>query len=251
MRYILIAMAGVVSMVGAGSLRAAEASRQSPLIIDVPDGQGPHPVAIYAPGGGGDARAAFPTALTKSLLERGVAVVRFDWSFRAAPGSTQARDLVSPGMAVEMADYAAALASVKGDARFRRGAILLMGKSLGTIVAARLLAAEPDIAGAVLMTPVCSRPFKPADPAWLREPYPTLIEEARPVALIGGEADPLCDPKALYGMAGRMRSRVRVVVVDGDHGFRVADDPSADARNFQLVGDASAAAAAAILRGRH
>lgn len=59
------------------------------------------------------------------------------------------------------------------------------------------------------------------------ENYPGVQKETRPLLFVMGDADPLCDPKALLRFAASTAGPVRVVIVDGDHGFSIAALPEA------------------------
>lgn len=164
-------------------------------LADVPPGPGPFPALIFAPGQRYPMRLPIPEWLARHLPARGIALFRFDWS---APGA-------------EADDLRAMLERVRADARIAPGNIWVGGKSLGTVFAWQLLAAEPALRGAVQVTPLCSLP--PGEP----DPYPGIEHEQRPLLLLSGDQDPLCETGALYRFAARAAGPVRVDVIGGGH----------------------------------
>ena len=130
---------------------------------------------------------------------------------------------------------------VKLDPRFDAANTVLIGKSLGSMVAVRGLADNPHVKALVLLTPLCS--IKPTEAAWSAAPYPHFAELTRPVTLLGGDDDPLCELPALYRMALAPKAPVRVVVVGGDHGFGSGADAARGATNLALAAENAADAA--------
>ncbi|MDB5861962.1 MAG: hypothetical protein JWQ76_5651 [Ramlibacter sp.] len=163
-------------------------------IADMPAGDGPFPALIFAPGQRYHMRLPIPVQVANQVVPRGIAVFRFDWS---APGA-------------EADDLRAMLALVRSDPRVDPRNIWVGGKSVGTILAWQLLAAEPALRGAVLLTPICTPPEG-------GDPYPGVEREQRPLLLLSGDQDRLCEPKALYRFAASAAGAVRVDVVSGGH----------------------------------
>lgn len=217
---------------------------------DLPAGAPPFPVVVLAPGGGVDMSQPLFTDLTRALNARGVAVVRFNWAyFTANPASGKQSD----DLAAELEDMSAAIDVARHDGRLDPKAMVLMGKSLGSVVAARLLDANREVKGAVLLTPICSLPASLLKQPWQHDIYPGLSTQARPMAMIAGDRDPVCATQALYRMAATAQGPVRVVVVGGDHGFRAGpnrDPATAETtqRNIDLAIANAVDAARAILR---
>jgi pimeloyl-ACP methyl ester carboxylesterase len=134
--------------------------------------------------------------VAQHVVARGVAVFRFDWT---APGA-------------EAADMRAMLAMVRGDPRIAADNIWLGGKSLGSMIAWQLLAEEPQLRGAVLLTPICTPPDGTAD-----GPYPGIERAGRPLLFVAGAQDRLCEPASLYRFAARAAGHARVNVIAGGH----------------------------------
>jgi len=236
----------------AGERRTAMSERGVVVQIleDAPKGSGPFPVVVLASGAGGDMTQPLLAGLATSLAADGIAVVRFDWAYRTAD---PAKGQPSADLVAETQDLSAALAFARKNVRFDPTQIVVMGKSLGSVVAFRVFVRNPDLRGAVLLTPLCSLPSRPDAPAWALDPYPDFGGQRRPVALVAGDKDPICSLAALYRMAGEPASPARVAVTGGDHGFAAgagADPATAEAtrRNLDLAARNAADAAAAYLR---
>jgi len=236
----------------AGTAQAAEhhqapTSSGEPVEVfeDLPSGSGPFPTVVFANGQAGDVNGQLPLAMSNALVKRGIAVVRFDWRYRTADPKAGVQ---SSTLANEVADMKAALAFVRSDRRLNNGSVVIMAKSLGTMITTRVLPEAPEVRGAVLLTPLCSLRGKPGDPAWMSDPYPGFASERRPVAFVLGDSDSFCETKTLYEYATHMSGPVRIDVVDGGHGFGVRDYPEGDALNLSLAAEAAANAAAAMVR---
>ena len=164
-------------------------------LADLPPGPGPFPALVFAPGQRYHMRLPIPVQLARHLVLRGIALFRFDWS---TPGA-------------EADDFRAMLALVRKEPRVDPRNIWVGGKSLGTVEAWQLLGVEPALCGAVLLTPLCS----PPDGEYA--PYPGIESEWRPLLLLSGDQDRLCEPAALYRFAASAAGAVRVNVISGGH----------------------------------
>lgn len=210
------------------------------VISDIPEGRGPFPAVVLGPG------AAYPMALpaleqpARQLVERGVAVFRFNWAYYTNDPQTgrPSKDFV-----LEVEDMAAVLSKARSDPRIAADKLFVGGKSLGSIVAWKVLQSNKELKGALLLTPICSgvtdgssAPAPTGDAG-----YPGVASEIRPLAFILGEQDPLCATPLLYRFAAGTGSRSRVAVVSGDHAFQIpglAGSAAAEAtlRNARLAG---------------
>ncbi|MCG2595394.1 alpha/beta hydrolase [Ramlibacter sp. XY19] len=165
-------------------------------LADFPAGDAPVPALLFAPGQSYRMHRPIPVQLAQHVVPRGIAVFRFDWT---APGA-------------EAADLRAMLAMLRSDPRVDVRNIWIGGKSLGSVMAWQLLADEPALRGAVLLTPICTPPDGDAD-----GPYPGIDAERRPLLFLSGAEDRLCEPAALYRFAARAPGAVRVDVIAGGH----------------------------------
>jgi dienelactone hydrolase len=164
-------------------------------LADFPAGEDPVPALIFAPGQRYHMQLPIPVEVARHAVPRGIAVFRFDWS----ASGTEADDLRNM------------LALVRADPRIDASRIWVGGKSLGSILAWQMLATEPDLRGAVLITPICTS--AEAD----GEPYPGVERERRPLLLLSGDQDRLCEARTLYRFATRAPGPVRVDVIGGGH----------------------------------
>ncbi|GAP38882.1 alpha/beta family hydrolase [Piscinibacter sakaiensis] len=196
--------------------------RGEPLValLDRPDGAGPEPVplVVLAPGQGYHMALPALAGAARRLREQGLAVLRFDWAYHRA----EPRGRPSPALAREVEDLRAAVAAARRLPGIDAARVLVGGKSLGSLVAWRVFAEDPALRGALLLTPVCSRPGADGGPgtAEAAANYPGLAAEARPVLWLQGDRDPLCATALLWPqLAALAGPALRVAVVGGDHGF--------------------------------
>jgi dienelactone hydrolase len=116
--------------------------------------------------------------------------------------------------APEIEDLSTVVALAKAEARVDPSNILIGGKSRGTIIAWRVLRADPGLKGVVQLTPVCSKEgFTPA------QLYPDLEKEHRPSLWVSGDADPACQSRTLYGFLAGGSPGARIDSLRGDHGL--------------------------------
>ncbi|MHB1097635.1 MAG: alpha/beta family hydrolase [Gemmatimonadaceae bacterium] len=192
-----------------------------------PAGHGPFAAVILGPGAEYPMNAPVLLEVARQLVERGIAVYRFNWGYVTA-GPKVGR--ASPNLVREVEDMAAVVAQARRDARVASDGIFVGGKSLGSMVAWRVLAADATLRGGLLLTPVCSRVRDGAVVSLAEQNYPGIATERRPLAFIAGEQDPLCSAPALYRFAAGAAGPARVSIVSGNHVF---EDPT-------LAGDARA-----------
>ncbi len=186
------------------------------VIAEKPAGKGPFPAVVLASGSGYHMRQPVLAETAAALLAQGIAVYRFDWAYRVAGGDffKQPKDRLA-----EIEDLNTALALVRNDPDIDRSRIAVAGKSLGSIIAWRVLRADPELRGALLLTPVCSRPEEPEAAA---ANYPAVADEKRPLLWLLGEADPACPTATLYRFIAAAGTGAAVAVIGGDHGFEAS-----------------------------
>lgn len=213
------------------------------VIADFPAGAGPHPAIVLAPGQGYDIGQPALQETARSLVASGVAVFRFDWAYATAVPQGRPSD----DLARELEDLQAVVAAARSHPRVASKTVSVGGKSLGSIVAWRALAADASLRSGLLLTPVCSRLAKgetqPRSVA--RENYPGFETERRPTLSISGNRDPLCDTRVLYQFASTGSGAARVAVVGGDHSYEDRSLPPAQAEAARVGNIAAVAALAA------
>jgi predicted alpha/beta-hydrolase family hydrolase len=184
-------------------------------VVSFPRGAGPFPTIVLAPGAGYHMALPIMEEAARQFVDRGIATVRFDWGyFSAEPKGRPSKDLE-----LEAEDMKAVLESARRDARVDKGKLFVGGKSLGSGVAWKLLAADKSVRGAVLLTPVCSSTKDGVVSSDAEENYPGIAQEKRPLLFVMGEQDPYCAASLLYRYAGTAAGAVRVDVIGGDHGL--------------------------------
>lgn len=206
------------------------------LVVDLPKGVGPFPVAVIAAGRSGGMHQPLLDGLARALVDEGVAAVRFDWSYWAADPIA---GKPSSDLGAEIQDMAAVISWTKADKRLDSAHMVLVGKSLGSLVAYRRFTADPAPEGLVLLTPICMIAAAGA-PTWLQEPYPSLATERRPLTMVLGDRDPSCPLPRIYSLAAGVAAPLRIAVVGGDHGFvskadRAEEGEELTRRNIDLA----------------
>ncbi|MEZ0367854.1 MAG: alpha/beta family hydrolase [Candidatus Sericytochromatia bacterium] len=209
--------------------------------VQLPAGVTSPPLLILAPGQSCNARRPFFEAMAQAALAQQVGLVRLEWSYCVAGGG---KGNPSPDLAAELED----LRTVLGYARKLPGIdvkrILIGGKSLGSLVAWKLLQEDAAIPAAALLTPVCSydrddkEQVLPEPKNLIPENYPGLAAESRPLLFVLGNQDSLCHPPLLYAGLAQTRGKASVVVVGGGHGLNLVtadkkDDPAGTERNLK------------------
>ncbi len=197
------------------------------VLADWPDperyGPGPYPTLVLASGAGYHQRMALQAALADTLSAAGIGVLRFDWAYFSARGQP------SDDLAPEREDLQTVLAHARGLKHVDADRLSVAGKSLGSLVAWQVFRADPGLARAVLLTPLCSRSTSGAVVSVAQERYPELdAREARPVLWVLGDRDPACDPVVLNA-ALKERPQDRVLRLEGDHALERRDLPAAEA----------------------
>jgi predicted esterase len=176
------------------------------VTLNLPDGDGPFPALVLAPGNRYHMRQPILAESARAAAAAGVAVFRFDWAHTSQGNAGSA----SQDLDVETQDMAAVLALATGHPRVDRHLVFVGGKSVGSVVTWRLFAQQPALRGAVLLTPLVSA----ADGA---AHYPGLQCERRPVLMVAGDADPLCDLDTVRRLRAGAVGPVTLDVVAGNH----------------------------------
>lgn len=218
----LFAALALTCMAIGSSAHATESMLTTPrgtaveMLVDIPDGPGPHAVLVLAPGQGYHARLTLMERLSKDVVARGVAVVRFNWSYfvKDPKGGKPADNLSS-----EVEDMRTVLAATKKLARIDANRVAVGGKSLGSLVSWRVFRDDASLRAGALLTPVCTDYMAEGKRDATLENYPNLSANTRPLLLVSGDEDPLCPNRFLYAASATIVAGARVVVPGGDHGF--------------------------------
>lgn len=189
------------------------------VVADFPDGAGPFPAVVLAPGQGYHMALPALEQTARRLVSQGVAVYRFNWAYFTAkpqPGTP------SDDLSHELEDMSAVLAAATADPRVNRGNLSVGGKSVGSVVAWRALRANKSLQAGLFLTAVCSRVAKgqSVPTAMADENYPGVAAETRPLLFISGDRDPLCAPPVLYRFVAHAGGPARVAIVGGDHSYQ-------------------------------
>ncbi len=168
-------------------------------------------VIVLAHGAGAGMDHPFMVAMQERLVDRGMAVVLFNFPFkeadRRAPDSRKVLE----------ACYAAVIEQVRGDAALDPARLYLGGKSMGGRIATQIVAAGCRADGIILLGYPLHPPGKPEK--MRREHLPQI---SVPMLFLQGTRDSLCDLDNLEPILEEIPSKTRLhVVVDGDHSFKV------------------------------
>ena len=240
-------------------LLTARASASDPLrlttsrgaVIDVledrPSGPGPFPALVLGSGAGYTMKLPILERLAQALTADGIAVFRFDWAYHVKDPE---RGVPSKDRAAEIDDMNAVVALARKQQWVDGSRIAVGGKSLGSIIAWRVLRGTPDLKGALLLTPVCSPPGP--TPIAPETNYPDLGKEGRASVWVLGDRDPVCKDPVLYRFLAEAGGPARIAVLEGNHSFEdgALTDPLVAARAqraIDLVSRVSADFAASLL----
>jgi dienelactone hydrolase len=191
------------------------------VLQDRPSGPGPFPAIVLGSGAGYTMKLPILEHVAEALVAQGIAVFRFDWAYHVKDPE---HGVPSKDRAPEIEDMNAVLALARKQAWVDGSRIVVGGKSLGSIIAWRVLRATPDLKGALLLTPVCSPPG-PA-PIAPDTNYPDVSHEGRASAWVLGDRDPVCKDPILYRFLAEAAGPARIAVLEGNHSFE--DGPTTD-----------------------
>ena len=170
-------------------------------------------LVVIAPGAGYDMSQPLITDAAEEAASLGYRVLRFNWRYVTANSER------GDGIENEVRDLKEAVQYLKTNTAGEKK-ITLIGKSLGSIVAARV--AVEDSYPAILLTPICRGEtqfknfYKPA---------------SKGQVMIAGDNDPLCDTQILFSYVD---PSTKVSILQGDHGFEGAS-PAESSMNRAAV----------------
>ncbi len=185
-------------------------------IVNEPEGP-PKGFVVIAPGAGYDMYQPLMVDAAEAAASIGYRALRFNWRY-VSEGTDRGE-----GIGNEIRDLKNAISYLRDT--LEEGStidknIVLIGKSLGSIVAAAV--ALEDAYPAILLTPICrsADEFKS-----LYKPNGLLQ------VMITGDKDPLCNTDILFRHVNRS---TKVSIVQGDHGFDGMNDDEST-RNRSVV----------------
>lgn len=206
------------------------------------------PVLVIAPGQGYHRERPLVKDLAVAAAKKGYVVVRFNWEyckFDATAGKCSGD--ASENLVPETEDLTTVVRYAKALPNVNPSKIVLTGKSLGSLVSNTVFANDQSLKGLVLMTPVCTgedSTGKPV-PAGAKN-YPGLLGEARPVVLVKGHADPLCNTAMMYDWLRSAKHPIPAVVLGGDHSMNLLKPGSTGNADELNSGNVNAAIAATM-----
>ena len=182
------------------------------------------PFLIVAPGQSCNSKGALFETIEQAAIQKEINVVRFEWSY-CAPSSTNRNP--SDDLSAEVSDMEFAINYSKELLQKTNSDLLVSGKSLGSMVTFQIFKNHPDLKSVTLLTPVCSyltddqgKPL-PAPLDVINENYSDLLIEKRPVFMISGNSDPLCNHAILNNFKNKAGANLDVKYVEGNHSFTI------------------------------
>ncbi|UCH09064.1 MAG: hypothetical protein JSU61_07390 [Fidelibacterota bacterium] len=198
---------------------------QLEAVVAFPAGPGKAPGLVIAPGSSYGKEGPMIVSLFQQAVAADIAAVRFDWHYTTL-GRQPSKDRRK-----EAEDLESVLSSFCTLSQVDDRRIVLAGKSLGAAVGYRIFRTHPEVAGAVLLTPV----FR--DDSSGQRNYPDLSQETRPLMILAGNRDPLNKLEVMHNYLGNAGKNVNVTIVDGDHGLNIfrGNDPDRAIANAENV----------------
>jgi pimeloyl-ACP methyl ester carboxylesterase len=184
-------------------------------ILGKPDGNGPFPALIMAPGQGYPMERSIFLKLANIFRNEGFITLQFNWRFFTNKTS------ISEDFTDEILELKTCLAYLRSFPDVKKHQIFVIGKSLGALVGIELAATCPDFRSLVLISVALHPPMGPYE-------FHPKIEKLReikvPVYIFSGEKDPICKPEMLKKLVATMPFEVPVMIVPGDHQFKGKDE---------------------------
>lgn len=159
--------------------------------------------------------------LGQESAKQNAAVFRMEWEYcKKNPQNP------SQGYVNELQDLNTVLRYASNESLFPNKKVLLVGKSLGSVLAYQVFQSNHHVKGIVLLTPICSI-VRDENENPLPQPihvgdkyYPGLKNQPRPVLLVVGNKDEACVLPVLQVFLKNAPRHVRTAIASGDHGFR-------------------------------
>ncbi len=213
-----------ISVANAASSDSFQLWTKKEQVVDVaahyPVATTPSPTLIILPGQAYHKDLRLVKSLAENAVKAGYVVLRFDWSFYFNKEKGPSKDLSR-----EREDFAAVLKFARENPRILQNKIYLVGKSLGSIVAARAFAKEKGVRGLVLMTPVMKK-FSHGEKF-----YGALYDDSRPKLLVYG-ADDKFSPASLVKDYFSQLERFKLLSFPGNHSLNLGKDFGRKAGKF-------------------
>lgn len=195
------------------------------------------PLLVVAPGQSCNSKGPLFETIEQEAINKEINVIRFEWSY-CSPTSTNRNP--SDDLSTEISDMDFAINYGKILLQKTNNDLIISGKSLGSMVAYRIFKNHSNLKSLILLTPVCSyltdelgNPL-PTPLDVINESYSDLRLETRPLLMISGSSDPLCDHTILKLFKEKAHANLEVIFVKGDHGFRILNaDGSANKDDSQ------------------
>jgi uncharacterized protein len=178
---------------------------------DAPSGR----LLVLAHGAGAGQRHPFMVQMARSLADRGIDVVTFDFPYM------QAKRKVPDKAPVLEASFRDAITEARARVTAEH-AVFIGGKSMGGRMATHLAASPADVqAGSLRGVVALGYPLHPpGKPEQLRVAHLPSIEV--PVLIVQGERDAFGTPEELRPVVGELKARVTLhTVAGGDHSLAV------------------------------
>lgn len=168
------------------------------------------PVVIIAPGSGYHRGLPLVAGFGQRCAEEGLIAVTFDWHYFSEKGK------ISEGWLREKEDIASAVAYARSLKEADKEALVLVGKSFGSVIAWHHFREDNTLKALILLTPVIP------DDDYESKLYPGLGREKRPVVIGLGASDKDNGPlEQIYRTLDRCEQKIPVFILPGDHGMNV------------------------------
>ncbi|MBD3168460.1 MAG: alpha/beta hydrolase [candidate division Zixibacteria bacterium] len=190
--------------------------------LDKPEGDGPFPGVVVAPGLGYNATLPLFTKFAESCVRNGIVCLRFEWSFYTR-GVDPSQNLTD-----ELNDYNTTMEYLLNLDYVDTSRIFASGKSLGAFAAIDFALHNPHTSGLVIFTPPL---HSPRPPYGFRERAKMIADVKSPIIIIYGDDDPICHRERLEEFLDSLSISAEVSHLGGDHSFN-GESPEKTGKNL-------------------
>lgn len=192
------------------------ADRAIDAVIDRPQGEGPHPLLIIAPGRSFKMKEANYPALAEAARKAGFVVIRFNWGFRKSNGPSDG-EMPTADLKQEAEDLSTVLSSfTQGrvneplEINHEQVALVADGFSARISMLPESGALKPAVKSLILLNPECDAANS------FTKLYAPMASLKSPRLLITTRAGNTCEPAQVYDLAKASGTAFSLYLISGE-----------------------------------